>query len=122
MEFRRMRRQRTTEDHKPGIPHNNRTTAQPKPGSAEEHDLPTCNIVMKLIRQSTIGIALFPLMIITGGCSPQFRSSSPPPLYQLPLAQQVPIGSAYPGTRELMDAPSNDPALSNDRNGVELRP
>jgi hypothetical protein len=37
-------------------------------------------------------------------------------------ALQTPVGAAYPGTRELMNAPSNDPALNNDRNGVELRP
>lgn len=76
---------------------------------------------MNLIRQSTIAAVLFGLMMIAGayGCSRQFALPAP---YPLPLAMQVPVGSAYPGTRELMDAPSNDPALNNDRNGVELRP
>lgn len=74
---------------------------------------------MKPIRKSTIAVALCWLLISGGsGCSRQF----PSPAYPLPLAMQAPIGSAYPGTRELMDAPSNDPALNNDRNGVELRP
>jgi hypothetical protein len=74
---------------------------------------------MKPIRKSAITVALCWLLICGGsGCSRQL--SSPP--YPLPLAMQAPIGSAYPGTRELMDAPSNDPALNNDRNGVELRP
>jgi hypothetical protein len=78
---------------------------------------------MKLVRHSTIAVALFWLVLIAGGygCSRQFPSPAPP-LYELPLALQAPIGSAYPGTRELMDAPSNDPALNNDRNGVDLRP
>jgi hypothetical protein len=74
---------------------------------------------MKLIRHSIIAAALSSLMVIVGGCSRQFTA---PPPYELPLALQTPIGSAYPGTREIMDAPSNDPALNNDRNGVELRP
>jgi hypothetical protein len=70
----------------------------------------------------TIGAALCWLLISGGsGCSRQFPSSASLP-YPLPLAMEAPIGSAYPGTRELMDAPSNDPALNNDRNGVELRP
>jgi hypothetical protein len=74
---------------------------------------------MKPIRRSVIAAALFSLIASAGGCSGQF--SAPPP-YLLPLAFQTPIGSEYPGTRELMDAPSNDPALNNDRNGVDLRP
>jgi hypothetical protein len=53
------------------------------------------------------------------GCWHQFQG---PPIYQLSSSVQQPVGGAYPGTRELMDAPSNDPALNNDRNGVELRP
>jgi hypothetical protein len=79
--------------------------------------------MMKPISQSTITVVLFSLTIIAGGygCSRQFPSGSQPS-YPLPLALEAPIGSAYPGTRELMDAPSNDPALNNDRNGVELRP
>jgi hypothetical protein len=76
---------------------------------------------MKLNRQSTILVGC--LMASAGGygCWRQYPSPAPP-LYQLTLSPQTPIGSAYPGTRELMDAPSNDPALNNDRNGVELRP
>ncbi|HKU28112.1 MAG TPA: hypothetical protein VJQ54_21770 [Candidatus Sulfotelmatobacter sp.] len=78
---------------------------------------------MKPIRQSMFTISLFSLSMIAGGygCSRQFSSTSQSP-YPLPLALEAPIGSAYPGTRELMDAPSNDPTLNNDRNGVELRP
>jgi hypothetical protein len=66
----------------------------------------------------------FCLMAMAGGlygCWQQFPSPAPP-LYELSSNPPKPIGSAYPGTRELMDAPSNDPALNNDRNGVELRP
>ncbi len=55
------------------------------------------------------------------GCWHQFPSPAPP-LYQLSSSLNTPLGAAYPGTRELMNAPSNDPALNNDRNGVELRP
>jgi hypothetical protein len=55
------------------------------------------------------------------GCWHEFPSPAPP-LYQQFSAIPTPIGAAYPGTRELMNAPSNDPALNNDRNGVELRP
>jgi hypothetical protein len=78
---------------------------------------------MNLIRLSTAAVVVFWLMIIacSYGCSRQFAAPAWPP-NQFPLALQAPIGSAYPGTRELMDAPSNDPALNNDRNGVELRP
>jgi hypothetical protein len=77
---------------------------------------------MKPIHKTTI-VVLFCMVTIAGGygCSRQF-SSPAPPLYALPLAMQAPLGSAYPGTRELMDAPSNDPALNNDRNGIEVRP
>jgi hypothetical protein len=72
---------------------------------------------MKQIPQSIVTIALFWLAMIGGyGCSRQFPVSESP--YPLPLALEAPIDSAYPGTRELMDAPSNDPALNND----ELRP
>ena len=75
---------------------------------------------MNQLPQSIVTIALFSLAMIAGyGCSHQ--SVSEPP-YPLPLALEAPIDSEYPGTRELMDAPSNDPALNNDRNGVELRP
>ncbi len=78
---------------------------------------------MKLIRLSAIVAAISGLIAAAGGygCWRQFPSSAPP-LYQQSSSTQAPIGSAYPGTRELMDAPSNDPALNNDRNGVELRP
>jgi hypothetical protein len=55
------------------------------------------------------------------GCWHQV-SSPAPPFYQQSSSIQTPVGAAYPGTRELMNAPSNDPALNNDRNGVELRP
>jgi hypothetical protein len=55
------------------------------------------------------------------GCWREFPSPALP-IYQLSMSPQTPLGSAYPGTRELMNAPSNDPALNNDRNGVELRP
>ena len=79
-------------------------------------------VVMKLIPRSIIVVALFWLLTAAGyGCWRQFPSPAPP-LYQLSSSVQTPIGAAYPGTRELMDAPSNDPALNNDRNGVELRP
>jgi hypothetical protein len=76
------------------------------------------NTVMKLIRESTIAFALFWLTTIAGGygCSRQFSPSAPP--YPLPLALQAPLGSTYPGVRELMDAPSNDPAINDD----EVRP
>ena len=71
---------------------------------------------MKPIPQSIVTIALFALAMIAGyGCSRQSVSESP---YPLPLALGSPIDSQYPGTRELMDAPSNDPALNDD----ELRP
>ena len=55
------------------------------------------------------------------GCWHQFPSSEPQ-LYLRSAQPQTPLGAAYPGTRELMNAPSNDPALNNDRNWVELRP
>jgi len=64
------------------------------------------------------------LVLLSGGgygCWHQYPSQAPP-LYQFSASPQTPVGAAYPGTRELMDAPSNDPALNNDRNGVELRP
>lgn len=79
-------------------------------------------IGIKLFSRSTIALAFLCLTTFAGpyGCWRQF-STPAPPLYQT-SSIQVPIGAAYPGTRELMDAPSNDPALNNDRNGVELRP
>src|SRR5215469_9035814 len=79
--------------------------------------------VKKLVPRSGAAIALVGLLATGGeyGCWRQYPSSAPP-LYQLYPSLQTPIGSAYPGTRELMDAPSNDPALNNDRSGVELRP
>ena len=79
--------------------------------------------VTKLITRSKTVRALLYVITLAGtyGCWRQF-SSPAPPLYQLSTSIQAPIGAAYPGTRELMDAPSNDPALNNDRNGVELRP
>jgi hypothetical protein len=68
-------------------------------------------------------LAIYCFVAMAGGygCWRQF-SSPAPSLYQVPSAVQTPVGAAYPGTRELMNAPSNDPALNNDRNGVELRP
>jgi hypothetical protein len=70
-----------------------------------------------------IVLVLSSLLAVGGGygCWRQYPASAPP-LYQVYTALQTPIGSAYPGTRELMNAPSNDPALNNDRNGVDLRP
>jgi hypothetical protein len=66
--------------------------------------------------------ALFAVAVGGGyGCWRQFPTPAPQ-LYQGSAQPQTPIGAAYPGMRELMNAPSNDPALSNDRNGVELRP
>lgn len=65
-----------------------------------------------------------PLAIAIGGgygCWRQFPTPTPQ-LYQRSAQPQTPLGAEYPGTRELMNAPSNDPALNNDRNGVELRP
>jgi hypothetical protein len=78
---------------------------------------------MKLFRQTTIVVVPLCLLAVTSGygCWRQFPSPAPP-LYQQSSSLQTPIGSAYPGTRELMDAPSNDPALNSDRNGVDLRP
>jgi hypothetical protein len=78
---------------------------------------------MKLIRRSGAMVALLGLLATGGeyGCWRQYPAPTPS-LYQFYSSLQTPIGSAYPGTRELMDAPSNDPALNNDRNGVELRP
>jgi hypothetical protein len=38
------------------------------------------------------------------------------------LFQSLPVGSEYPGTRELMNAPSNDPALKESRSGNSTRP
>jgi hypothetical protein len=72
---------------------------------------------------ATIVFAVSCFMALGGGyaCSHQFLSPAPP-LYQRSSQPQPPLGAAYPGTRELMNAPSNDPALNNDRNGVELRP
>jgi hypothetical protein len=68
-------------------------------------------------------LALFCCLTIGAGYGCWNQLSSPaPPLYQNSSSPQIPIGAAYPGTRELMDAPSNDPFLNNDRNGVELRP
>jgi hypothetical protein len=62
-------------------------------------------------------------LLIAGACGCWHQFPSPaPPLYHQFSSVQTPIGSDYPGTRELMNAPSNDPALNNDRNGVELRP
>ena len=72
---------------------------------------------MKLSLKSTRTIGLFWLMTIAGGCSRQFPSSASP-TYPLPMSLEAPIGSAYPGTRELMKAPPNDPALR----GVDLMP
>jgi hypothetical protein len=85
----------------------------------------TCNVsselLMKLIRGPWILLAFSSVTTAAAyGCWRQF-SSPAPPLYQTSSIQS-PIGAAYPGTRELMNAPSNDPALNNDRNGVELRP
>ncbi len=76
--------------------------------------------VRELIRCSSMICAISVLMIVAGSCSRQIPRPAPP--YPLPLALEAPVGSAYPGTRELMNAPSNDPALNNDRNGVEFRP
>jgi hypothetical protein len=75
------------------------------------------------MRISTFVLAASFAVVIGGeyGCWRQFPSPAPP-LYQLSSSLQTPLGAAYPGTRELMNAPSNDPALNNDRNGVELRP
>ena len=36
--------------------------------------------------------------------------------------QEVPLGSAYPGVRELMNAPLNDPALNLNLSGDLVRP
>jgi len=71
------------------------------------------------MRKSTIVLAIFCFVAMGGGygCWRQYPSWAPS-LYQ----PQRPVGAEYPGTRELMDAPSNDPWLTNDRNGVELRP
>jgi hypothetical protein len=77
-------------------------------------------MVMKMCR-SMVVVVVCCLMAWEYGCWRQFPSPAPP-LYQLSSSPQTPISSAYPGTRELMSAPSNDPALNNDRNGVELRP
>jgi hypothetical protein len=73
--------------------------------------------------KSIIILAMSGLMATGGGygCWHQFPAPTPQ-LYQGSAQPQTPLGAAYPGTRELMDAPSNDPALNNDRNGVELRP
>ena len=76
---------------------------------------------MKPTRLSLVVVAACCLTATCYGCWHQFSAPSPP-LYQLSSSLQTPLGAAYPGTRELMDAPSNDPALSNDHNGVELRP
>jgi hypothetical protein len=83
---------------------------------------PKRKMIVKPIRQSIFKVSLFSLTMIAGGygCSREPSASQSP--YALRLALEAPIGSAYPGTRELMDAPSNDPAVNNDRNGVELRP
>jgi hypothetical protein len=71
--------------------------------------------------RAVVGICCLVAIMESAGCWRQF-SSSGPPLYGFSSALQTPLGAAYPGTRELMNAPSNDPALTNDRNGVELRP
>ena len=68
-----------------------------------------------------VGLTSFTMMSAAYGCWQQ-ASSPTPPLYEFSSSPQTPLGAAYPGTRELMNAPSNDPALNNDRNGVELRP
>jgi hypothetical protein len=71
------------------------------------------------LRLSMTAGAILVLLLIEQGCG---QIPPPAPPYPLPLVVEAPVGSAYPGTRELMDAPSNDPALNNDRNGVEVRP
>jgi hypothetical protein len=38
------------------------------------------------------------------------------------MLQKGPLGSAYPGARELMNAPSNDPALNPNLTGDLVRP
>jgi hypothetical protein len=83
----------------------------------------TSGQVVKPMRISTIVLAGSCFVAIGAGygCWHQFPSPTPQ-LYQFSSSPQTPVGAAYPGTRELMDAPSNDPALNNDRNGVELRP
>jgi hypothetical protein len=73
--------------------------------------------------KSMIILAGLCLMATAGlyGCWHQYPTTTPQ-LYVRSAQPQTPLGAAYPGTRELMDAPSNDPALNNDRNGVDLRP
>jgi hypothetical protein len=73
--------------------------------------------------KSMIVLAGLCLMATAGvsGCWNQSQTPAPQ-LYVHSAQPQTPLGAAYPGTRELMDAPSNDPALNNDRNGVDLRP
>jgi hypothetical protein len=73
--------------------------------------------------KSIIVLAVSCLIATGGGYGCWHQAPSPaPPLYQRSAQPQTPVGAEYPGTRELMDAPSNDPFLNNDRNGVELRP
>jgi hypothetical protein len=58
--------------------------------------------------------------LLASGCWRQ--QSSQNPAADQALFQSRSIGSAYPGTRELMNAPSNDPALNENRNGNSIRP
>jgi hypothetical protein len=69
-----------------------------------------------LLATSMIGAAA--LAAIAGCSQPYQREIS---VYQLNPARPRPLNETYPGVRELQDAPSTDPALSN-RNGIELRP
>jgi hypothetical protein len=71
---------------------------------------------------AALGACALLTIVQSTGCWRQFPSSSAQPMYQFSSSLQTPIGASYPGTRELMNAPSNDPALDNDRNGVDLRP
>jgi len=89
---------------------------------ADEYAI-TCDQVANPMWKSTIVLAVSCFVAIGGGygCWRQFPLPAPP-LYQRSSQPQTPVGAEYPGTRELMNAPSNDPALNNDRNGVELRP
>lgn len=71
-------------------------------------------------RTSLVISAIVATGLLTSGCWRQ--QSSQNPAADQALFQNRSVGSAYPGTRELMNAPSNDPALSENRNGNSTRP
>jgi hypothetical protein len=59
-------------------------------------------------------------VLFASGCWQQQRAQNQ--VADLIWLQNVPLDTAYPGTRELMNAPSNDPALNPTLSGDLVRP